>query len=508
MNDSKQKSGRQDNVERIENDDTFWEQWRRRITTLVTRLATVDIGPEDVHGMRRQRRRKNLIIAALTTMVLSFLYRKRQSLKSLRVISALLAIGNTTPSRLESSSPPGSDYRQASEAPLSQLWTAAKTGRVERALLMASRSAVAYSVDGKWLKSTLPPNNPSLQSDLLETLSNAGCTVSTLPESIWSKLATPVLAALPFVYLAFLYRLMGTLNGQDDSARTYQNDTSHTSFSDVAGLDDCLEEVSEVVSYLSNPCAYHGLGARPPRAVLLQGPPGTGKTLLARAVAGEAHCDAFVACTGSDFVDTYVGRGASRVRTLFDKARRQARGRQSWWSSLMPYGKPPSKVPSAVIFIDEIDALARSRGVFANNDERDNTLNQLLTEMDGFEEHKDVTLIVIAATNRADVLDPAILRRFDRRVYVGYPNESGRKAILLVHARRIQCDSDRIDWNYLARSTVDFSGADLRNVINDAALLAVREKSSLVRECHLRQAIERVRNMKSSGGLAPHLVLS
>jgi cell division protease FtsH len=401
------------------------------------------------------------------------------------------------------SRPAENDYRHAVDAPLSLLVQAAKLGSVRRALIMGS-SAIAYEVNGTWKKSTLPTNNPSLQSSLLDILSDGGCTnVSALPESIWSKLATPALAALPFVYLALLYRMMRNLHGKNDAARTYQNEESwqQTTFSHVAGLDNAVTEVSEVVSYLSNPTLYHGVGARPPSGVLLYGPPGTGKTLLARAVAGEAHCDTFVACSGSDFVDTYVGRGAARVRELFDRARRDARGGRWWWSR-----RRHSTVASAVIFIDEIDALAKNRSTFGNNDERDQTLNQLLGEMDGFAGHGDVTLIVIAATNRPDVLDPAILRRFDRQVHVGYPNAKGREEILLVHARRIQCDTNQIDWEFLASCTNDFSGADLRNVINEAALLAVRENHSLVEQRHLEEAIERVIRMKTQIGrtVTPH----
>jgi cell division protease FtsH len=266
----------------------------------------------------------------------------------------------------------------------------------------------------------------------------------------------------------------------------------------VAGLDHAVLEVSEVVAFLSNPTLYHGVGAKPPCGVLLYGPPGSGKTLLARAVAGESRCNTFVACSGSDFVDTFVGRGASRVRKLFDQARRDARGSGQWWPFPRKSGGNSGTVPSAVIFIDEIDALAKSRSSFGNNDERDQTLNMLLAEMDGFAEHNDVTMIVIAATNRPDVLDPAIMRRFDRQVHVGYPSTKGRHDILLVHARGVNCDIDRVDWKRLASSTSEFSGADLRNVVNEAALLAVREEHPQVEQRHLEMAVERIKRMKAS----------
>jgi cell division protease FtsH len=278
----------------------------------------------------------------------------------------------------------------------------------------------------------------------------------------------------------------------------------------VAGLEHVVTEVSEVVTYLSNPKRFHALGAHPPRGVLLYGPPGSGKTLLAQAIAGEARCNAFVACSGSDFVDTFVGRGASRVRKLFDQARRDARagGVSKWWS--LRSSNHADMVPSAVIFIDEIDALAKSRSSFGNNDEREQTLNQLLAEMDGFATHDDdVTMIVIAATNRPDVLDPAIMRRFDRQIHVGYPNVDGREAILMVHARRVNCDMARIDWKHLASSSSAFSGADLRNVVNEAALLAVREQSSTVQQRHLEMAVERVKRMKAAvpSSLPYHMVV-
>ena len=454
-----------------------------------------------LHGQLKSR-----LITAFATCVLVWYFGRRSRKHNLFLLPSFLALWKSRSVE--------NDYRHAIDAPLSLLMKAAELGSVRRALIMGSDSSIVYQVDGAWKKSTLPPNNPALQSSVLDLLSKGGCTdVSALPESIWSKLATPALAALPFVYLALLYRMMHNLHGHNDAARTYQNEESwqQTTFQNVAGLDSVVTEVSEVVSYLSNPTVYHGLGARPPRGVLLYGRPGTGKTLVARAVAGEAHCNTFVACSGSDFVDTFVGRGAARVRELFDRARRDALGGGHWWSRRRRRRRSNSSennVASAVIFIDEIDALAKNRSSFGNNDERDQTLNQLLAEMDGFAVHDDVTMIVIAATNRPDTLDPAILRRFDRQVHVGYPNAEGREAILLLQARRINCDISLVDWEFLASLTDDFSGADLRNVINEAALLAVRENLPKVEQRHLEQAIERVQRMKAQIGqtVTPYFV--
>ena len=479
-----------------DNSAESWQKLRRFLFSLTTNPRG---GNDSVSDLERRRQMRNRIAASFATFLFLWYCRRQQrrGAKDVYLLSSFLALWKALTSKTYTNN----SYNSAVDAPLSLLMQAAKTGNVSRALLMGSDSSIAYQVDGVWKKSVLPPNNPSLQSNLLELLSENGCTdVSALPDSIWTRLATPVLAALPFVYLFLMYRMMRTLHGKDDAARTYQDEDSwqQTTFHNVAGLDNVVTEVSEVVAYLSNPTLYHGLGARPPRGVLLYGPAGTGKTLLARAVAGEAHCNTFIACSASGFVDTYVGRGAARVRKLFDQARKDARGGGSWWSRRHRRNGSVGTVPSAVIFIDEIDALAKSRSSFGNNDERDQTLNQLLVEMDGFQVHNDVTMIVIAATNRPDVLDPAILRRFDRQVHVGYPNTKGREAILLVHARRVNCEMHEIDWRLLASSTGGFSGADLRNVVNEAALLAVREKHPKVQQRHLEMAVERVKRMKGA----------
>ena len=242
-------------------------------------------------------------------------------------------------------------------------------------------------------------------------------------------------------------------------AHVPQGDKNKVTFADVAGAEEEKEELVEIVEFLKDPQKFAKLGAKIPHGVLLVGPPGTGKTLLAKAVAGEAGVP-FFSMSGSDFVEMYVGVGASRVRDLFETAR---------------------KAPAAIIFIDEIDAVGRHRGagLGGGHDEREQTLNQLLVEMDGFGSHEGI--IIIAATNRADILDPALLRpgRFDRQVRVGYPDIKGREEILKVHARRKPMEST-VDFHKIAQSTIGFTGADLANLLNEAALHAAKNNKSLI----------------------------
>ena len=229
---------------------------------------------------------------------------------------------------------------------------------------------------------------------------------------------------------------------------------------------------------------------------------GTGKTLLAKAVAGEASVDCFLACNASDFVELYVGRGAARIRSLFQEVRAEAlqryrRRTTGWWPSLFGSSSHGSSAApcSAILFIDELDALAKTRSSIGSNDEREQTLNQLLTEMDGFQKD-NVVVIVMAATNRADVLDPAIVRRFDRHIHVGYPDAAGREAILRVHGKRVALRGP-IDWATIAAATVGCSGAELRNVVNEAALLAVKSRSK-VTQLHLEEGAQKMQRMKAT----------
>ena len=243
------------------------------------------------------------------------------------------------------------------------------------------------------------------------------------------------------------------------------------SFKDVAGADEEKEELQEIVSFLQDPDKYNHLGARIPKGILLVGPPGTGKTLLAKATAGEAGV-AFLSISGSDFVEMFVGVGASRVRDLFEQAKKQS---------------------PAIVFIDEIDAVGRQRGtgLGGGHDEREQTLNQLLVEMDGFAANEGV--VVMAATNRADILDPALLRpgRFDRQVYVGLPDIKGREEILKIHARKKPLAED-VDLNELAKSTAGFTGADLENLMNEGALQAARRNDKFIHQQDLKEAVIKV----------------
>ena len=255
-------------------------------------------------------------------------------------------------------------------------------------------------------------------------------------------------------------------------AKIYAEKGSKVTFADVAGVDEAKQELAEVVGFLKDPGFYGRLGARIPKGVLLVGPPGTGKTLLARAVAGEANV-AFLSITGSEFVEMFVGVGAARVRDLFEQARAQA---------------------PAIVFIDELDALGRARGidmVGGGHDEKEQTLNQLLAEMDGFD--PSVGIIVLAATNRPEILDPALLRagRFDRQVLVDRPDRKGRADILRVHIKKVQTDAN-LDIDAIAGLTPGFTGADLANLVNEAALVATRRKADATNLEDFTQAIERV----------------
>jgi len=335
-----------------------------------------------------------------------------------------------------------------------------------------------------------------------------------LAPTLWSKLSGPLTMAIPFVYLGLVYKIFKNIHGDDNAhadSKLLDNSKRTTRFTDIAGLDLIIGEVNDIVCYLKNPMYYLQLGAEPPRGILLHGPPGSGKTLLAQALAGEGDCDAFITCSGSEFCEMYVGRGAARVRSLFAKARKTAiqnHKPSSSWLTWSPYQRrrirSTNRVlrpPTAIMFIDELDALAKSRsgGSGTSSDERDQTLNQLLIEMDGFpSQQSGVNIIVIAATNRADVLDPAILRRFDRQIHVPYPNAAGRREILKIHARKIECQHHAVNWDLLASKAANFSGSDLRNAVNDAALLAVRSRSRSVQESHLLQAIQRARSMKGN----------
>ncbi len=306
-----------------------------------------------------------------------------------------------------------------------------------------------------------------------------------------SMLPSLLMFAGLIVLWIFMYKKMagggagGTMNFGKARVKSQSDEKRKTTFADVAGADEEKEELREIVEFLKNPKKYNDLGARIPKGVLLVGPPGTGKTLLARAVAGEAGVP-FFSISGSDFVEMFVGVGASRVRDLFDKAK---------------------KNHPCIIFIDEIDAVGRQRGagLGGGHDEREQTLNQLLVEMDGFGANEGV--IMIAATNRPDILDPALMRpgRFDRQVTVGYPDVKGREAILRVHAKGKPLAPD-VELSVIAKSSAGFTGADLENLLNEAALLAARKDKRAITMEEIEEATIKVvvGTEKKSHVMNPH----
>lgn len=318
----------------------------------------------------------------------------------------------------------------------------------------------------------------SLTSEVQEKLLMAGLKMKEANLALQNLF----LGILPFLLIALFiyYLLMRQIRSANRGASTFgrsrarmlNRDKNKTTFKDVAGVDEAVEEVRELAEYLKNPKKFQNLGGRIPRGILMVGSPGTGKTLLARAIAGEADAD-FFSISGSDFVEMFVGVGASRVRDMFEQARKHA---------------------PCLIFIDEIDAVGRSRGVGlgGGNDEREQTLNALLVEMDGFEGQEGI--IIIAATNRPDVLDPALLRpgRFDRQVVVNLPDIKGREAILKVHAAKVKL-AENVDLKIIARGTPGYSGAELANLLNEAALMAARANKSEIQMSDLEEARDKVR---------------
>ncbi|MBI4320044.1 MAG: ATP-dependent zinc metalloprotease FtsH, partial [Chloroflexi bacterium] len=322
---------------------------------------------------------------------------------------------------------------------------------------------------------------PSQGDDrLLPLMEEYRVTVSAKDTGGGSGLLELAISLLPMLLLVGLMLMMGrqAQRGQQSlfgfggsKARVYNQERPGVSFADVAGEEEAKEELLEVVDFLKRPERYHAIGARLPRGILLIGPPGTGKTLLARAVAGEAGVP-FFSISGSEFVEMFVGVGASRVRDLFTKAKVQA---------------------PAIVFVDGIDAVGRQRGagLGGGNDEREQTLNQLLVEMDGFDDK--TSLIVLAATNRPDVLDPALLRpgRFDRQVTVGLPDRRGREAILNIHTRHVRLGQDA-DLAALARRTSGVSGADLANLVNEGAMAAARRGATEVYNADFDEAIDKI----------------
>jgi len=376
-------------------------------------------------------------------------------------------------------------YSQPQQAPAEMAYTTfleqVRSGGVEKVTIEESTGVsiiTGQTRDGNRFE-VLAPRDDGLMKELLD---NNVMTTGKKPEGR-SILVEILIALLPVLVLVglwiyFMRQMQGGMGGRGGAmsfgksrAKLQGEDQVKVTFSDVAGCEEAKEEVTEVVDFLRDPSKFQRLGGHIPKGILMVGPPGTGKTLLARAIAGEARVP-FFSISGSDFVEMFVGVGASRVRDMFETAKKHA---------------------PCIIFIDEIDAVGRHRGagLGGGHDEREQTLNQLLVEMDGFEGNEGI--ILIAATNRPDVLDPALLRpgRFDRQVVVGLPDLQGREQILGVHMRKVPIDDD-VRPRDLARGTPGFSGADLANLVNEAALFAARQDSRTVKHDHFEQAKDKI----------------
>lgn len=375
----------------------------------------------------------------------------------------------------------GNKKVQTKEASYSSLIENIESGNVEKVVVNSKKATARATLKGG--KTVLIVNTApnSLNNYLTKyTVKNPGETETTYERSISSGWFSAAMSIITIGLMGFFVFMLFSQQGGGGNkvmsfgkskAKLYTRNDTPVTFKDVAGADEEKEELEEVVDFLKSPKRYLDLGARIPKGVLLVGPPGTGKTLLAKATAGEAKVP-FFSISGSDFVEMFVGVGASRVRDLFDTAKKNS---------------------PCIVFIDEIDAVGRHRGagLGGGNDEREQTLNQLLVEMDGFSNKQGI--IIIAATNRADILDPAILRpgRFDRQILVAPPDVKGREEILKVHSRNKPLNND-IDLKIIAKSTAGFTGADLENVMNEASLLAARNKERLVSMKDIEEAIKRV----------------
>ena len=363
----------------------------------------------------------------------------------------------------------------AKSIPYSQFLDEVEDERIKAVNISGQQITGIYS-DNNGRFETYAPEDPGL----VQKLEQHGIEIQATPPSEGSGIANFLISWLPMfiilgVWIFFMRQMQGSSRGAmgfgKSKAKLLTESQGRVTFEDVAGVDEAKEDLEEIVEFLRDPQKFQRLGGRIPHGVLLVGPPGTGKTLLARAVAGEANVP-FFTISGSDFVEMFVGVGASRVRDMFDQAKKNA---------------------PCIIFVDEIDAVGRHRGagLGGGNDEREQTLNQLLVEMDGFEANEGI--ILIAATNRPDVLDPALLRpgRFDREVVVPNPDVTGREKILKVHVRKVPL-ADNVDLRVIARGTPGFSGADLMNLVNEAALMAARRNRRLVTMAEFEDAKDKV----------------
>ncbi len=374
--------------------------------------------------------------------------------------------------------------KQPNAIPISKLAQSVQAGTVKKISVNGNALTITYKEGG--------PQETALKSNrdigVEETLKNLGVPAEKIagvdivyeqpPQ--WDNILALVGTFLPIILIAvfffFIMRQAQSGNNQALSfgksrARMFSGDKPTVTFADVAGVDEAKAELAEVVEFLKEPDKFTSLGARIPKGVLLVGPPGTGKTLLARAVAGEANVP-FFSISGSEFVEMFVGVGASRVRDLFDQAKRNS---------------------PCIVFVDEIDAVGRHRGagLGGSHDEREQTLNQILVEMDGFD--TDTKVIIVAATNRPDILDPALMRpgRFDRRVILDRPDMNGRKQILQVHVKGKPMAKD-VNFDVIAKQTPGFSGADIENLVNEAAILAARRNKKEINTTELTESIEKV----------------
>ena len=380
---------------------------------------------------------------------------------------------------------PNQGMQQVPRVPYSLFIDQVNDGAVKRAFITQDQIRYELSAPEEGAPAVLA-TTPIFDMDLPQRLETKGVEFAAAPPkkpNIFTTILSWVVPPLIFILVLqfFARRSMGAggaqgaLNFTKSKAKVYVPDEqSRITFADVAGVDEAKDELTEIVDFLKSSERYTEIGARIPKGVLLVGPPGTGKTLLSKAVAGEAGVPFFI-ISGSEFVELFVGAGAARVRDLFEQAKKNA---------------------PCIIFIDELDAIGKSRsgsmGVVGGNDEREQTLNQLLTEMDGFAS-KDKPVIVLAATNQPEVLDAALLRpgRFDRQVLVDRPDLSGRKTILEIYANKVKL-ADGVDLDRIAQATSGFAGADLANLVNEAALLAARAKRTQVEQKDLGEAIERV----------------
>jgi cell division protease FtsH len=376
----------------------------------------------------------------------------------------------------------GSSSPSATPMSLTTLVNMVKQSKIGEADIKGDK-IIAYTKDGQKVETYIPKGYTSIIDEMIKD----GVKVKASPSgggdisSSGNWLVSMLISWFPVLLFAGIWILMMRQMGNGgptrafsfgkSKAKVYIEEKPNVKLDNVAGMDEVKEEVAEVIEYLKDPARFRKLGGRPPKGILFYGEPGVGKTLLAKALAGEAHVP-FISVSGSDFVEMFVGVGAARMRDTFETARKNA---------------------PCIVFIDEIDAVGRSRGAInlGGNDEREQTLNQLLVEMDGFDTSEGI--LIIAATNRPDILDPALLRpgRFDRQIFIPKPDVKGRYEILKVHAKNKPLAKD-VDLELIARATPGFTGADLENILNEAALLAARKRKDLIHMEDLEEAIDRV----------------